>query len=499
MKLPKSYYNLLSYFGTAMAVFFFFLILLMLILQYVFQFGNQYTSLFTFIILPIFLVTGLILISLGMYIQNRKDKKSEIGEKGRFTVIDINKPEHFNWFAIVLASTAVILGMSAVGTYEAFHYSESVEFCGTLCHEVMEPEYVTYQNSSHSRISCAECHIGAGADWFVKSKLSGLYQVYSVLAEKYPRPIPTPIEHLRPARETCEKCHWPEKFYYNKIKTKRYFMADEENSEWYVQLKMKTSPDHSALGLTEGSHWHINPNVQIEFASDERREMVSWVKYTNKATGEVIEYFDEENEVDPADLASMNKRTMDCLDCHNRPSHAFRYPQDYFDDLLISGKVDKSIPSIKFAAMEVLKYPYETKQEALDLLTSEINAYYESEHPDYFAQNKTKISDAIKAVQSEYSKNTFPKMKADAVFYINHNSHLESNGCFRCHNNTFKSSTGRVISKDCNNCHSILAQGKPGALQYATGFQPMEFVHPVNVKGKDKTFNCSECHAALFE
>jgi nitrate/TMAO reductase-like tetraheme cytochrome c subunit len=499
MKLPKSYYNLISYFGTAMAVFFFFLIILMLVLQFFFDFGNQYSSLFTFIILPIFLVIGLILISLGMFLKNRRDKKSGGSDQNRFTVIDINKPEHFNWFLIVLASTAVILGFSAVGTYEAFHYSESVEFCGTVCHEVMEPEYVTYQHSSHARITCAECHIGAGADWFVKSKISGLYQVYSVLAKKYPTPIPTPIENLRPARETCEKCHWPQKFYDNKLKNKRYFMADEENSEWLIELQMKTSPAHSALGQTEGSHWHVNPNVQIEYASDERREIISWVKYTDKATGKVVEYFDEENAIEESDLAGMEKRTMDCLDCHNRPSHSYKFPQDYVDDLIVSGEVDRSIPSIKFAAMEVLKYPYETREEGLKTLNDQITDFFKTEKPDYYEANKDKISKAIASIQREYSHNSFPKMKAEASYYMNHSSHLESNGCFRCHNGTFKSTSGRVITKDCNSCHVILAQGKPNALQFASNMQTLEFVHPTEIKGKWKTFNCSECHAALFE
>jgi NapC/NirT cytochrome c family protein len=500
MKLPKSYYNLLSYFGTAMATFFLFLIILMFSLTSVFDFGNQYSALFTFIILPIFLVIGLLLIPIGMIIRHRKDKKRGTGLENKFLVIDINKPQHRNWYVIFLALTAVLLALTAMGSYEAFHYTESVEFCGEVCHEVMEPEFVTYQHSSHANVSCAECHVGAGASWYVKSKLSGLYQVYSILAEKYPTPIPTPIEHLRPARETCEKCHWPEKFYDNKLRNITAFLADEENSEWFVQLQMLTGPNSLTSEEQEGSHWHIDPNVQIEFSSEQnKREIIKWVKYTDKETGEVTTYFNEDDEIDSTDLAQLDRRTMDCMDCHNRPSHSYKLSQDYVDNLIITGKVPKSIPNIKYITMEILKEIYDTKEDALKAINDEILNYYQTEYADYYASNKDLIVSTIKLVQKEYTLNNFPRMKADYYAYPNHIGHMETDGCFRCHNDTFKSNTGRVISKDCNLCHSIMVQGKPDSLEFAKSFDSLPFKHPTYVKGKWKKYNCSECHAALYE
>jgi hypothetical protein len=71
----------------------------------------------------------------------------------------------------------------------------------------MEPEYTAYQFSPHAKVGCVQCHIGSGADWFVRSKISGSYQLYAVAFKKYPTPIPTPIGNLRPAQETCEQCH----------------------------------------------------------------------------------------------------------------------------------------------------------------------------------------------------------------------------------------------------------------------------------------------------
>lgn len=153
--------------------------------------------------------------------------------------IDLNRKDHRNAFLIFAAGTTIFLFISALGSYEAFHYTESTEFCGTLCHSVMNPEYTAYQNSAHAKVRCVECHVGTGADWYVKSKLSGLYQVYAVIANVYPKPIPTPIKNLRPARETCEECHWPQKFYSRQLRTEKHFLTDEKNSEWDISLIMK--------------------------------------------------------------------------------------------------------------------------------------------------------------------------------------------------------------------------------------------------------------------
>ncbi len=199
---------------------------------------------------------------------------------------------------IFILGTVFLLIISSVGSYEAFHYTESVEFCGKLCHKVMEPEYTTYFGSPHERVACVECHVGSGASWYVKSKLSGLYQVYSVLAKKYPTPIPTPIANLRPAQETCEQCHWPEKFYDYKLKEKHSFLADETNTERIIKMQIKTSSRMTQNGFEKGIHQHIDPNVKIEYkTTTDNRQVIPWVRYTNLQTGEVTIYNDTENDV----------------------------------------------------------------------------------------------------------------------------------------------------------------------------------------------------------
>ena len=113
-----------------------------------------------------------------------------------FPVLDLNDPKHRISFTIFSVGTILLLVFTAFGSFKAYEYTETVEFCGTVCHKVMEPEYTAYKNSPHSRVACVQCHIGSGTTWYVKSKITGAYQVYSVLFNKYSKPIPTPVENL---------------------------------------------------------------------------------------------------------------------------------------------------------------------------------------------------------------------------------------------------------------------------------------------------------------
>ncbi len=265
MKLPSSIRNWVSITGAVIAVFNLASILALFLLNLAFGFGGQYIGLIIFIILPAFLIVGLLMIPIGMRIYRKKARLAEEeGKRLNWPILDFNNQATRNASTIFIIGTIFLLIISSVGSYEAFHFTESVEFCGKLCHEVMEPEYVTYHGSSHERVACVECHVGSGASWYVKSKLSGLYQVYSVLANKYPQPIPTPIANLRPAQETCEECHWPEKFYDNKMRVKHSFLTDEENTEHVIHLKVKTSTQVTSKGVIKGIHKNISPEEKIE-------------------------------------------------------------------------------------------------------------------------------------------------------------------------------------------------------------------------------------------
>ncbi len=212
MRIPKSAYNWLSAVGFILSVNCILLMVILFVISLTVGASNTYLGIFIYIVLPAVLVLGLILIPVGMLTTSRKRAK-EPDTDLKWPVFDFNNKRTRRSIVIISAFTLTFLLVSAMGSYQAYRYTESVEFCGKLCHRVMKPEYVTYLNSPHARVRCVECHVGEGASWYVKSKLAGLYQVYSVTFNKYPKPIPTPIQDLRPARETCEKCHWPQKFY----------------------------------------------------------------------------------------------------------------------------------------------------------------------------------------------------------------------------------------------------------------------------------------------
>jgi hypothetical protein len=499
MKLPPSSKNWLTIIGSIIAGINLILILLLFIISTIFNKGNTNLGLFIYIILPGFMLMGLLLIPVGMLRERKRQQKTGPEEIGKFPKIDLNDQKHRNAFIIFTITTIIVLFLSTMGSFEAFHITESVEFCGTLCHEVMEPEHVAYQNSPHANVLCVECHVGSGASWYIKSKLSGLHQVIAVTTNSFPRPIPTPLHDLRPARETCEKCHWPQKFYARSLWTNKYFLADSLNTEWDIILQMKTGPEYSGLGLKEGIHWHINPAVNIEYISEnDKRENITYVKYTNKTSGEVTIYRNDENPVTDSLIAASTSRTMDCIDCHNRPSHNYKSPTSYFDKAMLSGAVSNSIPFFKKTVMGVLSAKFSTKDTAMMMIEQGITDFYKTDYSDYYAKNTDLITNSVESVKMAFSQNTFPEMKVSYDLYPEHIGHLETNGCFRCHNNSFKADNGRVISRDCNMCHTIVGQGNPGKMEYSAIRDSLEFQHPVDIGTAWKEANCSECHLYLY-
>ncbi len=499
MKLPRSFYNYISYLGTIIAFIAWITLIFFIAQIYVFRIENVYFDLYTFIVTPAFLVLGHVLIPLGMYLKRKKLKKGIQVSDEKLFVLNLRDSRTRNAIMIFSVVTVFFVISTVVGSYKAFHYTESIEFCGKLCHKVMMPEYIAYQNSPHARVTCAECHVGEGADFYVKSKMSGMRQVWKYNLGTYPRPIPTPIENLRPARETCEKCHWPQKFYTNALRKEKYFLADSANTEWNILLNMKIGSSHQSLGLSGGIHWHINPDVQIDYKANNKRDTIYWVRIKDKKTGTETIYKDDELVAKPELAAKMEERGMDCMDCHNRPSHEFRSPSKYVNELMAGQNKIAAIPWFKSAAMEALKLPYNTTDSAKTEIKNKIVAFYQEKYPDLYKKSNKEILLAINDVEDEYFKNAFPEMKVNYSAYPRHIGHLETNGCFRCHNNKFKSPSGKVISKDCNLCHTIVAQGKSDSIKYVGINGTMTFVHPIDIGDAWKETNCMECHNKLYQ
>ncbi len=491
LEVPQSAKNWVSLTGAMIAFVALFLIIFLLIVSWLTKTGGTYLGLITFILLPSLLVLGLILIPVGMIISHKK--KYEVART--WPIIDLNRRPHRNALMIFVWGTAIFILLTAVGSYEAFTMTESVAFCGELCHSVMHPEYTAYQHSPHARVACVECHVGEGADWYIRSKLSGMYQVYSVTFNKYPQPIPTPIHNLRPARETCERCHWPEKFYEHKLRTEYHYLPDEENTKWTITLTMKIGPEHSALGLQEGIHWHINPEVRVEYiALDSARQSIPWVRYRNLKTGETVVYQDPDNPIE-GDINDYEIRTMDCMDCHNRPSHQYNPPTLFINEALAAGDIPVQLPEIKAQAVEVCDQAKDLAdtQTAFAFIDSAITTYYQ----ENYDSDSALVRQAVQGIQKYFSRNIFPEMRVNWSHYPNNIGHLEYNGCFRCHNDQHASEDGQVISKNCEQCHLINAQGTEDNFETATLGQSLEFRHPEDIGEDWKELLCTECHTGL--
>lgn len=498
LKLPPSSQNWISLIGATIALISFFMIVFLFTVTVIFEQRAAYLGLVIYILLPVTMVIGLILIPIGMLLKIRSLRAGKAEVKKLWPVVDLNNIQHRNGFFIFSIGTTVFLFLSAIGSYEAFHFTESVTFCGTMCHSVMHPEYTAYQNSPHAQVGCVNCHVGPGADWYVKSKLSGLYQVYATATNIYPRPIPVPIKNLRPAREVCEQCHWPQKFYAHKIRLETHYLSDEKNTQWNITLVMKIGAPHSALGLIEGIHWHINPNIKVEYiASDEKREVIPWVRYTNLETQEVKIYQDQDNSLTEEQINSMEIRTMDCIDCHNRPSHLYRAPTLFINSAMTAGDIPATLPEIKRLCVELCAEEYPSTDSAFSRIHTTITEFYSENYPEILEHRKSDVEKAIAGLQNSFSRNIFPKMKVRWSEYPDHIGHLNFNGCFRCHNDRHQNTNGEVISKDCNLCHFINAQGNPENPEIGLLGQALEFIHPVDIGDGWKESLCVDCHSGL--
>ncbi|MBT4611675.1 MAG: cytochrome C [Gemmatimonadetes bacterium] len=500
-QLPESVYNWTSVVGVAVAVASFCIIVLLLLIDAFVDATTAYLGLLTFIVLPIFVCLGLVLIAVGMLIERRRLQRGAHGHFRPELNIDLRNSRHRRAVAIFTGVTGVFLMATAVGSYNAYQETESVEFCGAICH-VMHPEFTAYQSSPHAHVSCAECHIGAGAGWYVQSKLSGAYQVYSVLAEKYPRPIPTPVHNLRPARETCEHCHWPDQFFGARMMVNQHFLGDEQNTPHPISLLLKVGgPASSRSGSAarphdsgdEGIHWHVSEANRIDYAAtDDRRLDIAWVKLTDEL-GQTKEWTLDGEPVDQEVLDGSELRTMDCIDCHNRPSHNYRSPTKLVNQAIADGRIDRRLPFIKREAVTCLDDEYETTSEALSSIDEHLRTFYADEYPEVVEDQASMLDASITSVQGIFQQSLFPEMKVTWRDYPDHVGHSESIGCFRCHGSDLTTAAGEQISKDCSMCHSILAQGSgPGADSIAPS--GLVFEHPVDIYGEELETNCTECH-----
>jgi len=414
-----------------------------------------YAGIVLFLILPAFFVLGLILMPIGGLL--RRHKLSKSGELPtvypRFNLAD---PIVRKTALLVVLATFINIIIFSAASYKGTQYMDSANFCGEACHTVMQPEYTAYLNSPHSHVACVECHIGPGASWFVRAKVSGAKRVFAVTFHDYPTPIPPPLDQLRAARATCEQCHSPQRFIGNKLLIRTHYQDDEQNSVLKTVLVMKVGgPDTTGMVGIHGHH--LDPGVQISYvATDRKRQVIPQVTYVDPQ-GKVTVFNSTDTKVTPAELAHGEHRVMDCLDCHNRPAHTFQLPNAALNQALAGQSISADLPYIKKEALLAIKPNYPDRDTARKRIAEALRSFYQTNYPKIVASQDAKLESSIRGVQAVYLHNIFPQMKVTWGTYSNDLGHTDSPGCFRCHDGNHVSADGKTIPNDCDTCHDLLA------------------------------------------
>ncbi|GAB6193116.1 cytochrome c3 family protein [Desulfocastanea catecholica] len=413
---------------------------------------NPYAAIVTFLVFPAGAVFGLLLIPISWYFRRKKWFKDNLNMGN--VVIDFGKRHHRRMVTLILVLSVVNLTVFALVVYEAYHFTESDFFCGAICHTVMDPEYTAYQRSPHAKVGCVSCHIGSGAEWYVKAKLSGLRQVKAVLDGSYSTPIPAPVAHLRPAQDTCEECHWPEKFHGKKVKEFISFTNDDQENAQIQEIALHIGGRNPLTDNFEGIHWHVSNNVKVEYHSlDEKRTSIGAIKVT-KPSGVTEEYT-----LDGAtsDGTAGYWRTMDCVDCHNRPTHVYDDLASSVDLGLYSKKINPEIPGIREDSLQVLQKDYLSRDEAREQIVESLLSLQAERHGAAFvAENEQTLISSGAYLLDTYMANVWPKMKVTWGTYKQHLGHQnedEGYGCFRCHDDEHQTAFGKTISQSCDLCH----------------------------------------------
>ncbi len=497
---PKSRWNRLrflvqnpiSMIGLALSIVALANIVFLFLIDLISEKPSPYVGILAYMVAPGFLIAGLALTIIGMWRRRRQQVLGEPTEVARFPRIDLNDPHQRSTVVFFGTFLIVCVMMSAVGSYNAYEFTDSVQFCGQLCHTVMNPEFTAYQLSPHARVACVECHVGAGATWYVKSKLSGARQVFAAAFNTFPRPIPTPVHNLRPAQETCEECHWPKKFYGAQLKVFTHYSSDEKNTPRRIRLLIKTGGGDPATGAPEGIHWHMNIGNEINYvAADDKRQIIPYI-HVKDLQGRITEYFAKDSSMTKEQIAKAPQHHMDCVDCHNRPTHIYVPPDQAVDQSLVAHRLDATLPFVKQQAVAALTADYKTTDAATEGIAKSMHEFYSQKYSDLAKSRALDIRNAIDEVQKIYQRTTFPEMKVNWQTHPNNIGHFYYSGCFRCHDGQHVSPEGKVVPKDCDTCHTVLGQEEGGVSMAAE--QKLSFKHPVDL-GDLTQISCTDCHS----
>ena len=410
---------------------------------------NPYKGLVVYVVLPALFFLGVAIAVLGVFLGRRRIlERVKAG-----TVRPETARQRLVLFLALAIGANVLIGSQA--TYRAITYMDTPQFCGGVCHSE-RPEFVAHQDSAHASVPCAECHIAPGQKAWVEAKMNGTRQLWSEIRGTYAKPCPPALAsgHLVPSRGTCEHCHWAEKIVATRLVLLPSYASDEHNTASYTVLLMLVGGARMP-GIHQA---HFAGGYEIRYASsDAKLETIPWVEWRNPKTGETRTYLVEGTK--PEEAAALPKRIMQCVDCHNRPTHDFPPPERALDRALALGAIPSDLPFIRKQGLAVLKSGYATGAEAAARIPPAIEAYYAQAYPQIASERKADVAAAGRALLALHDRKVYPDLNVTWGSYPNNLGHTDSPGCFRCHDGSHATADKKhTISQDCGVCHTVLAQ-----------------------------------------
>ncbi len=489
------FYNPVSLIGLVIVVFNVGFIVFLSIVDALSKRVHPYADLVIWLILPVLVLFGVVLIIIGVRRERRK-VGAAVGR--RLMTVDFNDPIHRRTAVVLLTAFLLLSLLYAFAGYKTYEFTESKTFCGTMCHQVMGPEYRSHAYSVHAEIGCVDCHVGPGIQYFLLYKLRGTKELIDLILDRYPRPIPTPIKDLRPSQDVCEHCHGPKYQINQRLESRTYFLADKKNTRKTINLLLRMGRTELTTERPPKIHWHSSTTEEIVYASkDPKRMVIPWIR-VKRLDGKERVYRLIGAEMSEADAVKAGQRRMDCVDCHNRPGHPYNPPDVILNALLSLQLVDPDLPEIKRIAVKALDGEYASREEAQKGIEASIQEFYKATYPSLSSTKSAAITAAIGALQRSYARNYDPSTKVSWRNFPNNQGHRFSPGCFRCHDGKHRSDDGAILSRDCSLCHLLIERvGEAGeGRKERAMFQVMKYPHPVDIGNAWKEMLCHECHGA---
>jgi NapC/NirT cytochrome c family, N-terminal region len=401
----------------------------------------------------------------------------------------------------IVAAGIGLMVLAAAGI-AGWEYSNSDHFCANVCHQVHPEESIIHKQSVHARVQCVECHMGRLSTLHMLAlKPTHVNELWGMIVG-YERPVGS--HTLRPSRDNCEACHWPAVEHHDSIAVRKRFDVDEKSSESITRLTLHTATGVAREGISKGIHWHIENDVSFKSPTAQARE-IPWVRVTRK-DGSTSTFIDPTSKVTAEELGKIEPRRIECYDCHNNVGHPFQNPARVVDDAIATGRVDRSLPSVKarseaiIAAAGDFSGPRAEREKKIDAILAE-NSTKANVKPELQAKEKQFLAEMRKIMLDR----SFEAKGFSWKSFASHTGHLDTEGCFRCHDGKHLNEKGESIRLQCTLCHDLpkvtLESGKgtvpstvvAGVTPPSSHEEP-NFMHEHRFKVDE---SCTMCHGKL--